>query len=239
MNVIIGCIDGNRKKRVLINVFTTIPIKKNKSESNISSLQTYYTREVIMNSNWFKIIMKFKKVDYGKQLLLKGMPVIFNKCGAKLKIGDNVTIKSSFLSNLVGLYSRTIIITRAPGAEIVIGNNVGISGATIYARKGIYIGENTCIGGNSKILDNDFHPINQRDRILMLKDIHGGEARDLIPASPINIGKNCFIGCNSIILKGTQLGDGCVVGAGAVVSGKFVDNCVIAGNPAKIIKVFK
>ncbi len=188
-----------------------------------------------MNSNWFKIIMKVTKVEYGKNLLLKGVPVIFNKRGAKLKIGENVTIKSSFLSNLVGLYSRTIIVTRAPGAEIEIGNNVGVSGATIYARKGIYIGENTCIGGNCKILDNDFHPIDVEDRLKLLQDVHGGDS-DLIPACEIRIGKNCFLGCNSIILKGTVLGNSCVVGAGAVVSGKFEDNCVIAGNPAKTIK---
>lgn len=188
-----------------------------------------------MNSNWFKILMKMTKVEYGKNLLLKGMPVIFNKGGAKLKIGDNVTVKSSFLSNLVGLYSRTIIVTRAPGAVIEIGNNVGISGATIYARKKISIGENTCIGGNCKILDNDFHPINMEDRINLLNDVHGGDS-DLIPSREIHIGKNCFLGCNSIILKGTVLGDGCVVGAGAVVSGKFEDNCVIAGNPARVIK---
>ena len=52
----------------------------------------------------------------------------------------------------------------------------------------------------------------------------------------IVIGKDCFIGCNTIILKGTVIGDGCVVGAGAVVSGKFEDNCVIIGNPAKVIR---
>ena len=63
-----------------------------------------------MNSNWFKLVMKMTKVEYGKNLLLKGVPIIFNKGGAKLKIGENVTIKSSFLSNLVGLYSRTIIV---------------------------------------------------------------------------------------------------------------------------------
>ena len=188
-----------------------------------------------MNSNWFKILMKMTKVEYGKNLLLKGMPVIFNKRGAKLKIGDNVTVKSSFLSNLVGLYSRTIIVTRAPEAVIEIGDNVGISGATIYARKGIYIGKNTCIGGNCKILDNDFHPIDMEDRIKLLNDVHGGDS-DLIPSREIHIGKNCFLGCNSIILKGTVLGDGCVVGAGAVVSGRFEDNCVIAGNPARVIQ---
>ena len=163
------------------------------------------------------------------------MPIVFNKTGAKLKIGENVTIKSNFLSNLVGLYSRTIIGTRVQGAEIEIGDNVGISGATIFARKKIIIGENTCIGGNSKILDNDFHPLEFETRNKLLKDETGGDS-DLVPSREIIIGKNCFIGCNSIILKGTVLGDGCVVGAGAVVCGKFEDNCVIAGNPARVIK---
>lgn len=188
-----------------------------------------------MNSNWFKLIMKITGVNYGNNLLLKGLPVIFNQNGARLTIGENVTIKSCFLSNLVGLYSRTIIVTRATGAVIEIGNNVGISGATIYARQKITIGDNTCIGGNSKILDNDFHPIDAETRSRLLNDPNGGNS-NLVASKEINIGKNCFIGCNSIILKGTVLGDNCVVGAGAVVSGKFEDNCVIAGNPAKIIK---
>ncbi len=165
---------------------------------------------------------------YGKRLQLKGVPVIFNKSGASLEMGDNVTIKSSFLSNLVGLYSRTIIVTRASEAKIKIGNNVGISGATIYARKGIEIGDNTLIGGNVKILDNDFHPIEVEAR--------NADIKEKIGTKPIKIGKNCFIGCNSIILKGTELGDGCVVGAGAVVSGKFENGCVLAGNPARVVK---
>ena len=59
----------------------------------------------------------------------------------------------------------------------------------------------------------------------------------LIPAKPIRIGKNCFIGCNAIILKGTVLGDGSVVGAGAVVAGIFESNSVIAGNPARVIRI--
>ena len=188
-----------------------------------------------MNCNWFKLVMKITKAEYGKNLLLKGVPVIFNKRGATLTIGKNCTIKSSFFSNLVGLYSRTIIVTRAPKAEIVIGDNVGISGATIYARKRICIGDNTCVGGNCKILDNDFHPIEAEERNRLLSESDGGDS-NLIPARDIVIGKNCFLGCNSIILKGTVLGDGCVVGAGAVVSGIFEKNSVIAGNPAIVIR---
>lgn len=181
-----------------------------------------------MNSNWYKILLKLMKVRYSKKLLLKGTPLIVNKKGAEMNIGENVTIKSSFLSNLVGLYSRTIIVTRTEGAKITIGNNVGISGATIYARKSIEIGDNTLIGGNVKILDNDFHPLEVEARNRNIKE--------KILTKPIKIGKNCFLGCNSIILKGTKLGDGCIVGAGAVVSGKFEANSVIAGNPAKVIK---
>ena len=188
-----------------------------------------------MNSNWYKLVMKASKVRFGKNLLLKGCPFIYNKKGAELTIGNNVTVKSSFLSNLVGLYSRTIIVTRAPGAYIRIGDIVGMSGVTIYARKGIEIGENTAIGGNTKILDNDFHPIEAETRNKLLMDKNGGDS-DLIPAKPIKIGRNCFIGCNAIILKGTELGDGCVVGAGAVVSGKFEPDSVIVGNPARCIR---
>ena len=188
-----------------------------------------------MNSNWFKLFLRLMQVEYGKNLLLIGTPIVFNKKGAKIKIGENVTVKSSFLSNLVGLYSRTIIVTRSQKAEIEIGDNVGISEATLYARKKINIGDNTCVGGNCKILDNDFHPIEALTRNELMKKKHGDE-NDMIPSQEILIGKNCFIGCNSIILKGTVLGDGCVVGAGAVVCGKFENNCVIIGNPAKVIK---
>lgn len=181
-----------------------------------------------MFGNLYKIVLKLTKVKYGKELILKGIPVIFNKKNADLTIGDNCIIKSSFLSNLVGLYSRTIIVTRVEGAKITIGKNVGISGATIYARKEIFIGDNTNIGGNVKILDNDFHPIEVEARLR--------DDKEKIGTAPIKIGKNCFIGCNALILKGTELGDNCVVGAGAVVCGKFEDNCVIAGNPARVIR---
>lgn len=49
------------------------------------------------------------------------------------------------------------------------------------------------------------------------------------------IGNNVFIGMNAIILMGSKIGDNCIVGAGAVVSGMFPSNTVIAGNPAKVI----
>lgn len=66
-----------------------------------------------------KLWLKINKIKYGKNLKFKGFPFIYNKKGASLTIGDNCTIKSSFLSNLVGLYQRTIIVTRTDRKSVV------------------------------------------------------------------------------------------------------------------------
>ena len=56
-------------------------------------------------------------------------------------------------------------------------------------------------------------------------------------AQPVEIGEKCWIGMNTIILPGVNLGSNTVVGAGSVVTHSFPDgHCVIAGNPAKEIK---
>ena len=64
----------------------------------------------------------------------------------------------------------------------------------------------------------------------------GVVSTDRVLKKPVHIGQNVFIGCNCLILKGTEIGDDCVIGAGSVVSGKFEAGSVIAGNPAKVIK---
>ncbi|MEB2629674.1 acyltransferase [Peribacillus frigoritolerans] len=181
-----------------------------------------------MNSNWFKTFLFLNRIQYGKKLILKGIPVIISKSRNKLSIGDHVTINSSFLSNLVGMYQRTIIVTRTPDAEITIGNNVGISGATIYARKSIIIGDHTLIGGNTKIIDNDFHPVDP--------EVRRKTPNEHMGIRPIEIGKNVFIGCNCLILKGAKIGDNAVIGAGSVVNGEIPANCVAVGNPARVVR---
>lgn len=50
------------------------------------------------------------------------------------------------------------------------------------------------------------------------------------------IGQRCFIGGRSIILPGVEIGDECVVGAGSVVTRSVPDRCLVAGNPARIIR---
>ena len=50
------------------------------------------------------------------------------------------------------------------------------------------------------------------------------------------IGKQCFIGANAIVMCGVTIGNNVIVGSGAVVTHDVPDNCIIAGNPARVIK---
>lgn len=69
-------------------------------------------------------------------------------------------------------------------------------------------------------------------------DIYNLEAH--AKGKDINIGERCWIGMNAVILPGVCLGPATIVGAGAIVTHSFPEgNCVIAGNPAKIIKLIE
>ncbi len=174
-----------------------------------------------------KLWLKLTGVKFGSHLRLIGYPLIYQFKGSSITIGNDVKINSEFLSNMLGLYQRTIIIARN-GGKIEIGNNVGMSGASIYSWKKIKIGDNTIIGANVKIVDNDFHPIDPQGRI--------DNDNTKVGVKGVEIGENVFIGMNSIILKGSKIGNNCVIGAGSVVSGVFGDNQIIAGNPARVIR---
>lgn len=109
--------------------------------------------------------------------------------------------------------------------KIVRGKNVfpGDSpGVYINAVNGVRIGDYTNIGPNVGIISSNHDLVNN--------DAHTVSA-------PIEIGRFCWMGMNAVILPGVRLADFTIVGAGAVVTKSFNEGyCVIAGNPAKVIK---
>ena len=90
----------------------------------------------------------------------------------------------------------------------------------------IEIGENVQITIGVKILTHGYD-------WSVLKGKYG---EVLGSAGKVTIGDNCFIGMNTVILKGASIGNNTIIGAGSVVTeGRYPSDCVLAGNPAKVI----
>lgn len=89
----------------------------------------------------------------------------------------------------------------------------------------INIGDDVIISSGTTILTHGYE-------WSVLKGVYG----DILgSAGKVSIGNNCFIGANTIILKGVTIGNNVIIGAGSVVNKSIPDNVVIAGVPAKII----
>lgn len=108
--------------------------------------------------------------------------------------------------------------------SISLGNYILISpGTSIRSAESIDIGDSTMIASDVVITDSDWHGIYDRtDYVATPK--------------PVKIHKNVWIGERSIILKGAQIGENSIIGAGSVVHGDIPPNSVYAGNPAKEVK---
>ena len=105
--------------------------------------------------------------------------------------------------------------------NVKIGKRVYInSGCLMMSAGGITIGDDTQVAANVQLLTNN----------------HDLYKRQVITCKPITIGKNVWIGAGATILPGVTIGDNAIVGASSVVTKNVEPNCIVAGNPAKLIK---
>ena len=148
--------------------------------------------------------------------------------GGTIRIGDGFCCNNSIRSNSIGIIQPCVFDIAVDDSQIIIGNNVGISGSTINASKRITIEDNFLIGSGCIISDTDSHPINYDDRIV--------NDTTKIRSAPIHIKEGAFIGARSIILKGVTIGRHAVIGAGSVVTKSVPDFVVVCGNPAQIVR---
>ncbi len=112
------------------------------------------------------------------------------------------------------------------GKNITIGKNVFINSCCHFQDQGgIVIGDNVLIGHNVVIATLN-HNQNPHKRASILP-------------KPVRIGNNVWIGSNATILGGVQIQDGAIIAAGAVVTKDVAQNTIVAGVPAKVIKVIE
>lgn len=168
-------------------------------------------------------LFRSKCARIGRQFRMEQLPYLTGK-GA-IELGDNVRLsgKSSIcFSDQVNARPKLVV-----GDNVFIGHDCGL-----HIAQSLEIGSNTLIAKGVSIYDFDGHPYDADERRENKAVAHSN-------CAAVKIGRDVWVGARSIILKGVTIGDGAIVAAGSVVSRDVAPHTVVAGNPAKVIKVLK
>lgn len=137
--------------------------------------------------------------------------------------GSKVNIKDHFRARS-GAHIRV-----RKGAQLYIGRNVSVNhGCMIVCHESVIIGKDVQFSPNVMVYDHD-HDYNAT----------GGIKGMRYKTSPVKIGNNVWIGANSIILRGADIGDNCVIAAGSVVKGSVPPDSVFINKRETIIKGYE
>lgn len=142
---------------------------------------------------------------------------------------SNLEKRNSIINKLLGYQPDNLELlspfTCDYGNNIVLGKNVFIN-SNCYFMDGakITVGDNVFIGPSCGFYTAN-HPLDYQTR-----------NQGIEQALPISIGNNVWLGGNVIVLPGVKIGDGCVIGAGSVVTKDIEANSVATGIPCNVIK---
>ena len=159
---------------------------------------------------------------------------------ACIKIGDSIIA-----------YHNCDLLAVGSG-QIVVGNNCTFgSNFRMYCREKIVLGNAVLISWNVFISDYDGHSVEPNRRYEEIMYLHykffpsftykkrPSWVETFNPeyvTAPVIIGDNVWIGANAMIMKGVQIGSGSIIAASAVVTKDVPENCIVAGNPARVVK---
>ena len=114
--------------------------------------------------------------------------------------------------------------------EIKIGSGVYIGRYAYFVAIDSIVIEDGCVLSEYVYITDNAHGLHPNEGPIMKQPL---ECK-----GPVHIGRNCFLGFRTSIMSGVKLGDHCVVGANSVVTHSFPSYSMVAGSPARLIKVF-
>lgn len=168
-------------------------------------------RVLVTNARYLRLSRGVSIGDYCRLDCLGHVGIVLG-AGTTLRRGVQIEVTSTYKQVAEGL---------------VTGARVGISEGTFIGAKGpVNIGDETDIGPGCKIIAEN-HDFDDSDRPIR---------EQALSRKGISIGKDCWLGANVSVLDGCTIGDGSVIGAGAVVTRDIEAGVVAAGVPAKVIR---
>lgn len=176
---------------------------------------------------WLLNSFKFKQCGKNS-CMLYGFKIIepYN-----ISIGDNVSFGHD---SIIACYEYHSDIKTGYKPELCFGNNIQFGNYNhISCLNKIVIGDGVLTGDNVSIIDN-FHGKLCIDEVNIIP-----AKRDLYSKGPIIIGKNVWIGKNVCIMPNVKIGDYSIIGANSVVTHDIPAYAIVAGVPAKEIRIIE
>jgi acetyltransferase-like isoleucine patch superfamily enzyme len=164
---------------------------------------------------WYRAVYKqqlrgkwvLRGKKHGKHAVIFGKPIID---ASDLEVGDDFKVWSGPRPTLISGWGR-----------MRFGDRCFVNvGSTIISVEEIVVGDDVAFANDVYLMDSDSHGVEGRPH----------------KQAPIHIGDGCWIGARAIILPGVTLGKRVLVAAGAVVTRDVPDDCLVAGNPARVVR---
>lgn len=158
---------------------------------------------------WFSC----RGLQFGSGILLDRELKLQLNSGSRVTLGDRVESDGR------------VFITTGYSSRLNIGSGVYFNdGAVISCLGKITIGENTLFGPGVKIFDNN-HRFSREE----------GVSRECA-AGCITVGRSCWIASDVVLLKGADIGDNCVIGAGCIIRGKVPAGSLVTRSGEQTIR---
>ena len=123
------------------------------------------------------------------------------------------------------------------GGRISVGDRVYIGRSLIICHKRIEIADDVIISWGVTITDHNSHALDWNDRSGDVQAWRQGKKDwSEVRSAPVIIERRCWLGFESVVLKGVRIGEGAIVAARAVVTRDVPPYTVVAGNPAQVVR---
>lgn len=203
---------GNSKKTTLVKVYLQADIQKVDFPKEVNVFKSDELAIIIGDYQVIQPILQANNLTnyyVETQAQNSAVPMLdINHINARIEPGAIIRDQVEIGNNAVIMMGAIINI----GAEI--GDKSMIDMGAVLGGRAI-VGKNSHIGAGA-VLAGVIEPAS---------------------AQPVRIGDNVIVGANAVVLEGIQVGNGAVIGAGAVVTKDVAENSVVAGVPAKVLKI--
>ena len=189
------------------------------------ALARFMRRHGMVNAKYARLILRLLRrrflSTYGRRLKLDGLAFIGPRVTIQIGKGGRVELgRWSWIGHGTKIRAHEGVVSI--GAKTVLGQECTIS---TYQR--VSIGRECVIADRVMLIDFD-HGAVEVERPIRLQGIY---KRD------VHVGNNVWIGYGACVLRGIQIGDNAIVGTGAVVTRDVPANAVVAGVPARVIRM--